>query len=74
MCIVLMKFVLYDCIDKVFVVDRLMGEKNNYCFVILSLREIVVLLNNLDLINLEFNLNYYRIDVYEVMDILVYLN
>lgn len=59
MCIVLMKFVLYDCIDKVFVVDRLMGEKNNYCFVILSLREIVVLLNYLDLINLEFNLNYY---------------
>lgn len=31
MCTVLMKFVLYDCIDKAFVVDRLMGEKNNYC-------------------------------------------
>lgn len=53
MCSVLMKFVLYDCIDKALVVDRLMGEKNNYCLVILSLREIAVLLNYLDLTNLQ---------------------
>lgn len=74
MCTVLMKFVLYDCIDKALVVDRLMGEKNNYCLVILSLREIAVLLNYLDLTNLELNLNYYRTDAYDVMDILAYSN
>lgn len=70
MCTVLMKFGLYDIIDKALVVDQLMGEKNNYCLVILSLREIAVLLNYLDLTNLELNLNYYRTDAYEVMDIL----
>lgn len=69
-----MIFVLYDCIDKAFVVDRLMEKNNNYCFIILSLREIAVLLNYLDLTNLELNLNYYRIDAHEVMDILEYLN
>lgn len=74
MCTVLMKFGLYDCIDKALVVDWLMGKKNNYCFIILSLREIAVLLNYLDLTNLELNSNYYRIDAYEVMDILAYSN
>lgn len=51
-----------------------MGEKNNYYLVILSLREIAVLLNYLDLTNLELNLNYYRTDAYEVMGILAYSN
>lgn len=73
MSTVFMKFVLYDRIDKALVVDRLM-EKKHYCFIILSLRVIAVLLNYLDLTNLELNLNYYRTDAYEVMDILAYSN